>query len=100
MRKYKTYFTDELTLHEARIVNTEQLQHYIPQKHVLFNYITVSTLHKCDNRGNNKIKTSSADTQPIYILNTSKSEIRITQCYRLYDTVNLKICVSAHPCFE
>jgi hypothetical protein len=28
--KYKTYFTDEITLHVAQIVNTEHLQHYIP----------------------------------------------------------------------
>jgi len=28
--KYKTYFTCEITLHVAEIVNTEQLQHYIP----------------------------------------------------------------------
>jgi len=30
MQKYKTYFTGEITLHEAQIINTEQLQHYIP----------------------------------------------------------------------
>ena len=28
--KYKTYFTGEIALHVAQIVNTEQLQHYIP----------------------------------------------------------------------
>ena len=28
--KYKTHFTGEITLHVAQIVNTEQLQHYIP----------------------------------------------------------------------
>ena len=28
MWKYKTYFTGELTLHEAQTVNTEQLEHY------------------------------------------------------------------------
>ena len=30
MEKYKTYFTDEKTLHIAQTVNTEQLQHCIP----------------------------------------------------------------------
>ena len=30
MLKYKTYFTGEITLQIAQIVNTEQLQHYIP----------------------------------------------------------------------
>jgi hypothetical protein len=29
MYKYKTYFTGEMALHVAQIVNTEQLQHYI-----------------------------------------------------------------------
>jgi len=28
--KYKTYFRSEITLHVAQIVNTEQLQHYVP----------------------------------------------------------------------
>jgi len=32
----QTYFTGEITLHVAQIVNTEHLQHYIPQKHGLF----------------------------------------------------------------
>ena len=36
MWKYKTYFTGEITLHVAQIVNTEQLPHYIPQKHGMF----------------------------------------------------------------
>jgi len=30
--KYKTYFTGEITLHVAQIVNTEQLQHCVPKK--------------------------------------------------------------------
>jgi hypothetical protein len=30
MQKYKTYFTGEITLHVAQIVNTEQLQHCVP----------------------------------------------------------------------
>ena len=30
MKKYKTYFVGEITLHVAKIVNTEQLQHCIP----------------------------------------------------------------------
>jgi hypothetical protein len=30
MQKYKTHFMCEITLHVAQIVNTEQLQHYIP----------------------------------------------------------------------
>jgi len=29
IQKYKTYFTDEITLHVAQIVHTELLQHYI-----------------------------------------------------------------------
>jgi len=28
--KYRTYFMGEITLHAAQIVNTEQLQHYVP----------------------------------------------------------------------
>ena len=36
---------DEITLHVAQTVNTEQLQHYIPQKCGLFQ---VYTLHKGD----------------------------------------------------
>ena len=39
----------KLTLHVAQIVNTEQLQHYTPQKHC-FRYIIVNTLHKSDNK--------------------------------------------------
>ena len=34
--KYKTYITKEITSHVAQIVNTEQLQHRIPQKHGCF----------------------------------------------------------------
>jgi len=30
MEKYETYFTGEITLHVAQIVNTEQLQPCIP----------------------------------------------------------------------
>jgi hypothetical protein len=30
MQKYKLYFSGEITLHIAQIVNTEQLQLYIP----------------------------------------------------------------------
>ena len=30
VQKYKTYFTGEITLHVAHVVNTEQLVHYIP----------------------------------------------------------------------
>jgi hypothetical protein len=36
MHKYKTYFTDEITLHVGQTVNTGQLQHHIPYKHVSF----------------------------------------------------------------
>jgi len=36
MEKYKKYFTGEITLHVGHIVNTEQLQHYIPWKHGSF----------------------------------------------------------------
>jgi glutaredoxin len=47
---YETYFTGEITLHVAQTVNTEQLQHYIPQKLGLIQvpYIVVNTLHKGD----------------------------------------------------
>ena len=48
--KYETYFTDEITLHVAQIVNTEELQHHIPYKHGFFRYIIVNTLHKGDNK--------------------------------------------------
>ena len=34
--QYKTYVTLEITLHVAKIVNTDQLQHCIPQKQVFF----------------------------------------------------------------
>jgi len=30
VKKAQTHFTGELTLHVAQIVNTEQLQHYMP----------------------------------------------------------------------
>jgi hypothetical protein len=30
VKQYKTYFTCEITLHVAKIVKTELLQHYIP----------------------------------------------------------------------
>jgi hypothetical protein len=37
----------EITLHVEQIVNTEELQHYIPLKHVFFfRYVIVNTLHK------------------------------------------------------
>jgi hypothetical protein len=41
MLKYKTYFTGEITLRAAKIVNTQQLQYYIPLKRGLFQ------LHNC-----------------------------------------------------
>ena len=34
--QYKRYVTYEITLHVAHIVNAEQLQNSIPQKHGLF----------------------------------------------------------------
>jgi len=40
----------EITLHVAQTVNTEQLQHYIPQKHGCFRYIIENTAHKGDNK--------------------------------------------------
>ena len=43
---YKTYFSVEVTLYVAQVVNTEQLQHYIPYKRVCFMYIIVNALHK------------------------------------------------------
>jgi len=36
MYKYNTHFTDEITLLVAQIVNTEQLQNYIPYKRGFF----------------------------------------------------------------
>jgi len=51
MYKYKTYCMDEITLHVAQIVNTEQLQQYIPWKYgFFFRYIIVNTLHKGDDK--------------------------------------------------
>ena len=41
----------------AQPVNTEQLQHHMPQKHVCFRYVTVNTLHKGDNKNNNNNNT-------------------------------------------
>ena len=46
MQKYRTYFTGKLTLHVAQTLNTEQLQHCMPQKHGLFGYVIVNTVHK------------------------------------------------------
>jgi len=37
-----------VTLHVAQTVNTEQLKHCIPYKHVLFSYVIVNTVHKGD----------------------------------------------------
>ena len=45
-----------ITLHVAQTVNTEQLRHYIPQKHTLFQCIVVNILHKGDNKYNNNKK--------------------------------------------
>jgi hypothetical protein len=36
VEQYKTYFTGEITSHEAQTANTEQLQHYITKKHGFF----------------------------------------------------------------
>ena len=52
---YKIHFTREITLQVALIVNTEQLQHYVPytvyhRNMVCFRYITVNNLHKVDNK--------------------------------------------------
>jgi hypothetical protein len=44
---------DEMMLHVARIVNTEQLQLYIPYKHGFFRYIMVNILHKVDDNDDN-----------------------------------------------
>ena len=52
MYMYKTYFTGEITLHVAHMVNTEQLQRYMPQKHCV-RCILVNTLHTGDNKDNN-----------------------------------------------
>jgi hypothetical protein len=42
----------KITLHVARIVHIEQLQHYIPYKHGFFRYIMVNILHKVDDNDN------------------------------------------------
>ena len=47
--RVQNIYHGEITLHLAQIVNTEQLQHYIPYKHG-FRYIIVNTLHKGDNK--------------------------------------------------
>ena len=39
----------KIILHVAQTVNTEQLQHYIPQKHGLFQVYKCKSLHKGDN---------------------------------------------------
>jgi len=44
MYEYGTYFTGEITLPVAQIVNTEQLQHYYPRNMVCCRYIIVNTL--------------------------------------------------------
>jgi len=44
MYEYRTYFTGEITLHVAQIVNTKQLQHCYPRNLVCFRYIIVNTL--------------------------------------------------------
>ena len=41
---------EEITLHVARTVNTEQLQHYYPRSMVCFRYVIVNTLHKHDSK--------------------------------------------------
>jgi len=48
--KCKTYFTGEITLHIAQIVNTEQLNTMCPTNMVCFRYIFVNTLHNGDNK--------------------------------------------------
>ena len=45
------YFTSEITLYVAQIVNSEQLQHYIPRNMVCFRYLLINTLHKGDGGG-------------------------------------------------
>ena len=47
---YKTYFTCEITLHVAQMVNIEQLQQYISRSIVCFGYIILNTTHKADNK--------------------------------------------------
>jgi hypothetical protein len=44
MKKYTKYFTGEIMLPVAKIVNTVQLQHYTPWKHGCF--VIVNTLNK------------------------------------------------------
>ena len=50
------YFTGEITLLVAQIVNTEQLQHLYRRKMVSSRYIIINTLHKGDNEDNNNNK--------------------------------------------
>ena len=45
-----TYFTGKITMHVAQIVNTEQLQYYVPQKCGLFQVYTVNTVQKGDTK--------------------------------------------------
>ena len=68
--KYKTYFTCEITLCIAQIVNTEQLQIVYPIKMVCFRYIIVNILHKGDNKDNN---TS----------NNYNNYLTVKQCYNI-----------------
>jgi hypothetical protein len=44
----------ETKSHVLGTVSTEQLQIYIPYKYSFFRYIIVNTLHKSDNKDNNK----------------------------------------------
>jgi len=45
MYEYRTYFTGEITLHVAQIVNSEQLPPYYRRNMVCFRYIIINTLN-------------------------------------------------------
>ena len=49
----------QITLHVAQTVNTEQLQHYTPKKHGLFQVHNCNTVHTGDSKDNNSHKTTT-----------------------------------------
>jgi hypothetical protein len=51
--KVHNIFNGRKNIHVAYIVNTEQLQYSVPQKHGLFQYINVNTLHEGYNEEDN-----------------------------------------------
>ena len=69
--RYKTYFTGEVTLRVAHIVTTEQLQHYVPYKHGLFQVYNFNPLTPNDHySGRTAPLTSKRFILYIYSTNT------------------------------